>query len=418
MRRSHSRTSPVRLAFIAFAVALVSLAAPGLPAFAREPANAEVFDEAARLVRDNFYDPKFGGRDWNAIAARHRPHYRQAAGDKERSAAINAMLDELGASHTMHVTDADPRYYQLVDIFRFGLRNSIPKHLPRGNAYPGIGIFTREIEGKTFVSGVLAGLPADKAGVVAGDEIVAVDGIAFEPVASFRRAGPVAKLSIRRERGGPISVLDVAPERIEPGKGFSTALTDSARIIEANGKRIGYVRVWSYAGQGYQDLLMEELSTGKLKDADALIWDLRDGWGGARPHFLDLFNARGPDMTFTERSGESAYVNFKWRKPVAMLINNGTRSGKEVLAYGFKKYAFGEVIGTRTAGALLAGRGFMLSDGSFLMVAVNDVAVDGERLEGRGVAPTIEVPFDIRYAGGDDPQLDRAVEVLAASSRG
>jgi len=39
--------------------------------------------------------------------------------------------------------------------------------------------------------------------------------------------------------------------------------------------------------------------------------------------------------------------------------------------------------------------------------------VDGERLEGRGVAPDIEVPFDFRYADGADPQLDRALEVLS-----
>jgi carboxyl-terminal processing protease len=103
---------------------------------------------------------------------------------------------------------------------------------------------------------------------------------------------------------------------------------------------------------------------------------------------------------------------------VALLSNEGTRSGKEVLTYGFKKYGFGEVIGTRTAGALLAGRGFLLSDGSFLMVAVSDVTVDGERLEAKGVEPTIEVPFDLPYAGGRDPQLDKAVDVLASAPRG
>ena len=71
------------------------------------------------------------------------------------------------------------------------------------------------------------------------------------------------------------------------------------------------------------------------------------------------------------------------------------------------------MIGTRTAGALLAARAFLLYDDSLLLLAVDDVAVDGERLEGVGVAPTIEVPFPLRYAAGKDPQLDKAVEVLA-----
>ncbi|MBC7830504.1 MAG: peptidase S41, partial [Hyphomicrobium sp.] len=64
-------------------------------------------------------------------------------------------------------------------------------------------------------------------------------------------------------------------------------------------------------------------------------------------------------------------------------------------------------------GALLAGTAFLLSDGGLLIMAVEDAAVDGERVEGTGVAPSIEVPFDVRYAAGKDPQLDKAIAVLA-----
>lgn len=80
--------------------------------------------------------------------------------------------------------------------------------------------------------------------------------------------------------------------------------------------------------------LERPLSQGALKDEDALIWDLRDGWGGAQPEYLDLFNARAPTMQVTDRSDTSEFVNVKWRRPVAMLINGSTRKGKEVLAYG------------------------------------------------------------------------------------
>jgi carboxyl-terminal processing protease len=101
-----------------------------------------------------------------------------------------------------------------------------------------------------------------------------------------------------------------------------------------------------------------------------------------------------------------------------MLVNGGTRSGKEILAYGFKKYGLGEVIGTQTTGAVLAGRAFLLSDGSLLLLAVADVRVDGQRLEGVGVTPTIEVPFAVEYAQGKDPQLERAIDLLSRSVRG
>ena len=51
-----------------------------------------------------------------------------------------------------------------------------------------------------------------------------------------------------------------------------------------------------------------------------------------------------------------------------------------------------------------AGRAFMLSNGC-LLLAVADVSVNGERLEGKDLTPLIEVPFDIGYAEGKDPSL-------------
>jgi carboxyl-terminal processing protease len=406
---------PLRLLLAAAAVALAAPARADVASL-----GAVVFDEAWRLVRDNFYDRTLKGLDWDKVGEEHRRDYLAARTARERSRAVNALLAELHSSHMLHTTPADPAYYQLTDIFSFGLRHDLPRHFPGGEvSYPGVGIFTYESEGKTFVSGILAGLPGDEGGLEVGDEIVSVDGAPFEPVDSFRhKTGRKVEIVVRRERGGPEIALRLTPEQIRPAKAFETAIREGARIIEAGGRRIGYIRVWSYAGHRYQDILEEELATGKLKDADALVWDLRDGWGGARPHYLDLFNGRGPDMIMTERNGEVSVASFKWRKPVALLVNGGTRSGKEVLAYGFKKYGYGEVIGTRTAGALLAGRAFLLSDGSFLMVAVNDVTIDGERLEAKGVEPTIEVPFDLPYSAGRDPQLDKAVEVLSNAVRG
>jgi carboxyl-terminal processing protease len=142
--------------------------------------------------------------------------------------------------------------------------------------------------------------------------------------------------------------------------------------------------------------------------------DLRDGWGGAIPEYLDLFNTRAPTMQVTDRNGASEFENVKWRKPVAMLVNGGTRSGKEILAYGFKKYRLGEVIGSRTEGAVLAATAFLVG-GGLLLLAVEDVRVDGERLEGVGVAPTIEVQAEPASVGLGDPQLNRAIAVLSGA---
>lgn len=401
--------------------ALVVLNLPVPVSAATVPAAAEshissttLFEEAWRVTRDRFYDPNMGGLDWQAIGDKYRPQADAATSSGELAAVINAMLAELGASHMGYFTPADPAYYQLADIFG-GTERDDAKPFFDGSEirYPGIGIFTRELEGRTFVSGVMEGLPGAKADLRAGDEIVGVEGQPFEPVASFaNKVGQPVNLIIRRNQDSAPRPLTVTPVSIQPNAAFLSAMRNSARIIESGGLKIGYVHVWSYAGRQYQNLLEELVSEGVLKDADALIWDLRDGWGGAQPDYLDIF-APGPTMTMDGRRDKDDHIfNAKWRRPAVALVNGGTRSGKEVLTYGFKKYGYGEVVGARTAGALLAGRTFYLSDGSLLLIAVSDVAVDGERLEGKGVDPTIEVPFDLRYAAGADPQLDRAVDVL------
>jgi carboxyl-terminal processing protease len=400
-------------ALLTIGIAPSSLGQTTANTVAQPASDGRVFDEAWRLIRDNFYKRDLA-MDWDRIKQTLRPDYDRAKSPEERAAVINRMLEMLGASHTRLYTRAEPAYYQLMDIFANGLRRDLPRLFPGGKVvYPGIGIFTREVDGKVFVSGRMEGLPGAQAGLLVGDEIVSADGQPFAAVESFRgKVGKPVELKIRRSREAAPVVVPVKPELIQPNEAFLTAQRQSARLIEADGKRIGYIKIWSYAGRQYQDALAEELASGKLKDADAVIWDLRDGWGGAQPSYLDIFNPRGPVMTLRDRDGEEDVVNFRWRKPVTLLINAGTRSGKEVLTFGFKKYGYGEVIGERTAGALLAARGFVLSDDSLMIIAVDDVAVDGERLEGRGVEPTIPVPFDLPYAGGRDPQLDRAVRAL------
>jgi carboxyl-terminal processing protease len=410
----------IRRAFALIAFLCIGLAAPAPAEVASsQKPDIGVFDEVWRIVNQHFYDPQFRGQDWQAVRDQYRRPAEAAPDADAQAKIIDAMLAKLGASHTGRYRQADPAYYQLLDIFSGGLRRDVKRLFPDGVRYPGIGLFTKEVDGKLFVSGTIAGLPADQAGILVGDEIVDVDGKPFAPVGSFDgKVGEAITMHVRRAADGPILAVEMRPVWIHPAQAFLDAMSDGARLIDSGGKKIGYVRIWSYASGRYQGKLAELLSTGKLAGADALIWDLRDGWGGAEPEYLDIFDKLGPTMTLTGRDGDQDVMNVKWRKPVALLINGGSRSGKEVLAYGFKKYHVGEVIGTRTAGALLAGRAFLLQDDSLLLLAVADVDVDGERLERTGVAPTIEVPFPLPYAAGNDPQIDKAVEVLTRQAGG
>jgi carboxyl-terminal processing protease len=385
----------------------------------RPETDLTAFDEVWQHVREAFYDPTLRSLDWAAIREQYRPLAAAASGEA-RSAVINRMLDELAVSHTRHYTSADPAYYQLLDIFAGSLRRDLRRVFPDGQVvYPSIGLFTQRLGDKIFIRGLLDGFPAARAGLLVGDEILSADGTPYHPIQSLSaKVNQEVTLQVRRSLEGPPHNVVVVPEQVKPNEEFLQAMRESTRIIHVDGVALGYIHVWSYAGQQYQRLLEHEIAEGVLKEAEALVLDLRDGWGGAQTHYLDLFNAQGPVVTMVERQGKLTVTNVKWRKPVAMLVNRGTRSGKEILAYGFKKYGMGEVIGTRTTGAVLAARAFLLSDGSLLLLAVNDVLVDGQRLEGVGVTPTIEVPFSLEYAQGKDPQLERAIALLSRSVRG
>jgi carboxyl-terminal processing protease len=121
-----------------------------------------------------------------------------------------------------------------------------------------------------------------------------------------------------------------------------------------------------------------------------------------------MFVGDSAPMTMTGRDGETRYVNTRWSKPIVAVIDEGSRSGMEILAYGLKANGI-PLVGTTTAKAVVAGTAYLLPDDSLLLLAVSDVHVDGKRLEGRGVDPDIVVPFDVRYAAGADPQMDAAM---------
>jgi carboxyl-terminal processing protease len=318
-------------------------------------------------VRDRFYDPRLHGLDWQAMRARYRPPAASARSREDMAVVVNAMLAELGASHTHYYTREDPAYFQLADIFSDALRHrGLQRVFPTGEVtYAGIGAFTQSDDrSRTFVTGVIEGAPAHQAGLLLGDEILSVDERPFLPIESFRgKVGASVSILIRRISAGAPVAISVAPADLRPNAMFLRGLQASAHIIGGGSNaRIGYVHVWSYAGQRYQSALEDLIADGPLRDADALVWDLRDGWGGAQLQYLDLFNLRASTMQVTGRDGATAMIDVKWRKPVAMLINAGTRSGKEVLAFGFKKYRLGELVGVRTEGAVLAATAFLIGD--------------------------------------------------------
>jgi carboxyl-terminal processing protease len=418
MQRCRSLTHTIILAaVVVLGMLRLDLGASAQVVEAR-PAAPPLIEEVSRLVREHFYDRGAVERVWARARASHTAALPADATSEDIAAALDALLDALGASHTEHYLPGELAYYELLDIFaRREFAPRLRALFPAGRvAYTGIGVVPRTLEGRVFLAHVYHGGPAERAGLLVGDEIVSADGEPFDPIDSFdSKAGVPVRLEVRRVEDGPTIPVEVVPERIRPNEFFLSAMRASVREIEREGQHWGYVRVWSYARRQYQRLLIEELAEGRLKDADGLVLDLRGGWGGAQPEYTELFVGGAPIMTYVGQDGRENFASFRWRRPVVVLVDEGTRSGKEVVTYGLKRQGV-RVVGTRTAGALLAGRGFLLRDGSLLVLAVADVRVEGERLEGRGVMPDVVVPFRLPYAAGHDPQLDAALAELAHAS--
>src|SRR3954463_1884574 len=240
-----SRRHFLRLTSMAAASALAPARAEQLePADSAtsQPVSARIatFEEVWRTVRDRFYDPHLHGLDWSAARERYLPDATRASSEDALASVINSMLSELHASHTRYHTPHEPEYYQLSDIFAGALRRrGLERAFPGGRiSYPGIGILSRTgPQGRSLVSGVIEQTPAHKAGLLAGDEILAADDAPFQPVGSFRgKVGKPVVLTLRR--GSTIMQAAVTPADIEPNRMFLEGMEASARVVQANGRRI------------------------------------------------------------------------------------------------------------------------------------------------------------------------------------
>ncbi|MBF2066096.1 MAG: PDZ domain-containing protein [Calothrix sp. C42_A2020_038] len=407
--------------FVAFLLSIVVivtlwLVSPLLPTLAQP--QAKIFDEVWQTVNDNFYDPKFNGVNWQAMQEKYKPQAVNAKSSQEFAVVVNQMLTELKTSHTHFYTPDQPSYYQLLGIFQPRDRKSLDRlkpFLPEGKfVYTDIGIFTKVINGKTFVSAILDESPAIKAGIKVGDEILSVNSLPYQPIQSFAgKAGQKLKIQIQHQASvNSKEEIVVTPKVYDTTTMFMDAQRASTQVIERQNKKIGYVHIWSNAADPSQEQLIYDLLYDRLKQADALILDLRAGWGGGNTNYLTVFTGQGPSVTSIARNKSSITYESQWKKPVVMLINEGSRSSKEIIAYGFQQYNIGSVIGTKTLGAVVAGRPFVMQNGTLLYVAVTNVFVNGTRLEGRGVTPDINVPFTLEYAQGADPQKEKAIEVV------
>ena len=365
---------------------------------------AECFDKVWNIINDEFWDPNFNGVDWEDARNRYRPRALAARDDESFAEIVNRMLAELETSHTRYYTKCDPGYYIIQVVFgKADVHRS------------GIGVMTKTIEGRHYVIAVTHSSPAEQAGILSGDWLVEADGQPFHPIRSFvNRADQEVKLIVQR---GPSELtrtkLIVTPVDMKEKDRLGNDSHASLKTIEHQGRRFAYVRLWWLRGMEMKNALQYGIH--RANETEGIIIDIRDGYGGDMGYeFIAPFLQYGLGEVTVESIGrkETFRSIAGCSKPVVVLINGGSRSGKEVLAYLFKKTGRGLLIGERTAGYVTGGRKKDISPDSFLYYGVGGMLIDGKRLEGVGVEPDIEVPFDIRFAAGKDTQLERAKDEM------
>jgi carboxyl-terminal processing protease len=442
--RRIARALPTLVVVLALAVpaALLAQDAPRPRLEAKSAAATQdfgrLFDAVVETTAKNFWDKeRLAAIGWNKRAAEVRQSVVEARGLEEAASRINALLDEIKNSHTALLTPDEVNYYMLMAVFR-GASMSQEEFDDRfwgaGVTFAGIGHFSVRIEGRDFIDAVLEGSPAARAGLQVGDELLSVDGVAYHPIHSFRgKVGHEVAVAVRRTEVGPAETLRIKVMSIAPLHSFREATRASARVIDRDGRRIGYVHVWASVGEESGTALQNALSSLGINERssrskgdktrsphlDGLIVDMRGRIGGTAStatRYLDLLDPRGPLLGSREKSQPSRAVTAL-RGRTAVLIDHHTRSTAELFVHAYKRERQGPLIGTRTAGAVSAASAFTMPGGNLLYVAVSGLEIDGEVLEGPGVAPDIEVARPIPYAQGADPVLDKAIDALVAGAR-
>jgi Flp pilus assembly protein CpaB len=225
---------------------------------------AKSFDAVWGIINDEFWDPNFNGMDWEGARSRYKPQALVTEDHESFAVVVNRMLKELKTSHTRYFTRWEPDYYTLQaalisgSLARHGTSDTslVEKHEPglySSKAKPhrvGIGVVTKLIEGRHYVSAVLSSSPAEEAGIVLGDWLVEVNGRSFHPIHSFEdNAGRELELTVQR---GPLQStgrsIKIVPVDEEERGMFEKDSYDRVTHIEHKGHRFSYIRLWWLAG--------------------------------------------------------------------------------------------------------------------------------------------------------------------------
>lgn len=368
------------------------------------PASFDLLREARALIQEHYVD-------------------RNAIQDKNLEyGAISGMVDALG--DTGHSRFMSP---EMVHAEQQSLSGE----------FEGIGASLTYTNGQAVVIAPLEGSPAEKAGIKAGDVIVAVDG---EDVTEMNLSEVISR--IRGPKGTPVVVSVIHSGANTPtdihivrDKIALTSVT-SARLP---GTDILMVRIASFS-DGVGSDLKKIITQARDDGAAKIILDLRDSPGGLLEEAIVVASqfvgegdvmleqdADGQQRALRARSGGAATDDI----PVVVLINEATASAAEIVSGALQDNNRATLVGTKTFGTGTVLNSFELDDGSALLLATRQwLTPNGRELWHKGVEPdwVVELPAGVEavtptrageMTGSEllatqDAQLSKALELLEA----
>src|SRR3989440_1045727 len=274
--------------------------------------------------------------------------------------------------------------------------------------FNGLGIEVSMKNGLPTVVTAMEDTPAAKAGILSGDQILRINGVSTERMdlqdAINVLRGPAGrKVTLTLLRPSTKEIKDYSLERAE----IKVQSVKGARLLDAELTgpfRIGYIRLIQFNEPTAEDLAkaLDEL---QKQGMQALILDLRNNPGGLLNSAVDVCAQFLPPNTVVvstqgrAASQEREYTTSSTAKerphfPLAVLVNEGSASGAEIVSGALKDLKRAILVGETTFGKGSVQNVLQLPDGSALRFTTAKYYTPGKQvIHGNGVTPNIPVPM-------------------------
>lgn len=294
----------------------------------------------------------------------------------------------------------------------------------RGN-FGGIGAHLRRNEAGEVVLDPIPGNPAEAAGILSGDVLLAVDG---QPISDAMTVQEIAQL-IRGEKGTTVTLTVRHPGEDEPVE-LTVERDDilipsvSYRMLE-EAPGIGYIQLTRFSGESSKEV-HEAILDLREEGAHQLILDIRQNGGGLLDAAVDVADhfLRGGPVLYQESKdeGETVYEAAEEalapEVPLVVLVDGGTASSAEILAGALQDRERAILVGSQTFGKGSVQLVYDLSDGSSVHVTSSRwYTPDRHQIDQQGLVP--DIPVEVTQEAidaGRDVMLERAIDYLQSGN--